>query len=93
MSAYVAGSLSRGSGVHRIALDLLRSDIGDMAASFLCRIVESWCHQQCLGDWSVTKNDRSFSVEFDNDRDCVLFTLTREFTYISDHMSGPRVLV
>lgn len=83
---YVSGPLTTG-GIHRIGVNLLRSKMGETKAHMLCRFVEDWCYEQCVGNWRIEQSHAVLMIEFENDRDCVLFKLTPEWEFLMDN--GP----
>lgn len=85
---YVTGPLTT-PGLHQIGVNLLRSRLSETKAHMFCRFLEDWCYQQCVGPWRIEQSASSLLIEFDDDRDCVLFKLTSEWDYLRDN--GPLI--
>ncbi len=84
---YVSGTLqSADDAAHRLTLNLPRSKTDSGTATFLCRFIELWCSQQCTNRWRIEHHERDLIVVFQSDRDCVLFSLTDEYEYMSGHL-------
>lgn len=81
---YESGTLSSTEvAQYRLNLNLPRSSTDGPTAAFLCRFIELWCGHQCTSGWRVEHHERDLVVAFESDRDCVLFSLTDEYEYMT----------
>jgi hypothetical protein len=80
---YASGSRDWLDAGHMLTLNLPRSSIDGGTATFLCRFIELWCNQQCTSGWRIQHQEYKIVVEFQTDRDCVLFSLTDEYEYMT----------
>jgi hypothetical protein len=79
-----------GNGVslqYRLSLNLVRAGLDELRSDLLSRFIEFWCQKNCIGDWRIEETSRSLTVWFDLARDVVLFKISDEYDYFSDHTS------
>jgi hypothetical protein len=70
---------------YRLNLNLIKAGLGELRSDLLSRFIEFWCQKNCNGDWRIEETSRSITVWFDLSRDFVLFKISDEYDYFTEH--------
>ena len=82
---FVEGDLAIENALHRVSLNLLRSNIDDGKAKVICHYITDWCYSQCCGEWRVEHSRFLLTVYFRQSLDAVMFKISPEFDIMQRH--------
>lgn len=70
---------------YRLSLNLIKAELGELRSDLLSRFIEFWCQKNCNGEWRIEETSRNLVVWFDLSRDFILFKISDEYDYFSEH--------